>query len=593
MSTAASASRQMSSALFASSQFLAGRICLCGMIAIGAYIAGSRDWPLIWFVLMVASVLGQLSAAGRWRGADKIGEAALLRLRTALSLFDTTMYSLAAAVISQDHDGLAAPFGITLIMMTMLYVLMHFYMQPKLVILLNTPCFVGLLYCLGENGFNASAARNPLHLYLPFAGALFTLYFFYEARSHLAKARRALTKSRSEALARVIDAQAASQVKSEFLATMGHEIRTPLNGVLGIAQVMGADELSERQRGRLSVIQSSGESLLAILNDLLDISKIEAGKLELELVDFSLSEIAKGVHALFNAAASVKGIAFKLAIADSALGDYCGDPARLRQVLYNLVSNAVKFTHHGEVCVTIAYENDQLGIDVRDTGIGIPLDRQSGLFEKFVQADASTTRRYGGTGLGLAISNQLVTAMNGALSVSSTEGLGTLFTATIPLVKLASATPANACTEAEAPIRTAAVEEVLRVLVAEDNATNQLVIKLMLNQMGVSPAIVENGRAAVDASSSEDWDIILMDIQMPEMDGVAATREIRQRELSKGARRTPILALTANTMTHQAKEYMTVGMDGLISKPISAAELFTALETVLEKPEPSPEIRAA
>ena len=590
MTAAASASRKKSSALFASSQFLAGRIALSSMVAIAARVTGLRHWPEVWFVLMIGSVLGQLATARRRTEASIENENALTWLRTFLSFFDTAMYSLASALISHAGSGYAAPFGITVIMLTMLYVMMHFYMQPKLVLFMNAPCFIGLIYCLFGGILDTSSLYDPARLYLAGAGAVFTFYFFYEARNHLAKARRALMKSRSEAFARATDAQAANQVKSDFLATMGHEIRTPLNGVLGLAQVMDADDLSPQQRDRLGIIRTSGQSLLAILNDLLDISKIEAGKLELEIIDFSVRELVQGVHATFAAAAALKSITLHLSFGASAEGGFRGDPARLRQVLYNLVSNAVKFTHQGEVCVTITYEHRRLRVEVRDTGVGIPQERQSTLFEKFVQADASTTRKYGGTGLGLAISDQLVRAMDGALSVQSTEGVGTTFCACIPLARIAGAEDGLVQDVIDRPAQTDRAEGALRVLVAEDNATNQIVIKLMLNQIGVQPYMVDNGRTAVEAFASQAWDVIMMDIQMPEMDGAAATREIREQERGAGRGRTPILALTANTMTHQSAEYLAAGMDRVISKPIDAKILFAELEAALS---PAADRRAA
>ncbi len=502
--------------------------------------------------------------------------------RAGLSLFDTALYALSAALISQVNTSLAGGFSILIVMLTMLYVLMHFYMQPRLVLLLNAPCFISLVYCLAGHEVWNSLLAHPWQISIPILGAVFATFFFIEARHHLARARRSLVSTRSEALNRAAEAQAASQSKTEFLATMGHEIRTPLNGVLGIAQMMSHGELSKEQKSHLSIIRESGETLLLILNDLLDVSKIEAGKLELESTTFSMLKLTRGVHATFSAAATAKDIDFKLNVAPTAVGLYLGDEARLRQILYNLVANAVKFTHVGEVCVHVGYADGQLQLSVRDTGIGIPLDRQHTLFEKFVQADASTTRRYGGTGLGLSIVHQLVMLMGGAIDVQSAEGAGSTFTVSIPMVRSGDEAIAAPVVSIE-PCESAAVSDSdVRILVAEDNPTNQLVIKMMLGHAGIEPHIVGNGKEAIAAWQAHPWDVILMDVQMPEMDGLDATREIRRRERLAARPRVPILALTANAMTHQAAEYAAIGMDGLVPKPIDATLLFETLQSVLD-----------
>jgi two-component system, sensor histidine kinase len=366
-------------------------------------------------------------------------------------------------------------------------------------------------------------------------------------------------------------AEAASAAKSTFLATMSHEIRTPLNGVLGMAQAMEADGLPDHQRERLGVIRQSGESLLAILNDVLDLSKIEAGKLELELVEFDLADIARGAHSTFTALANDKGLAFSLDIGP-ARGRYLGDPVRLRQVLYNLISNALKFTEEGEIRVSARYAGGVLSIAVADTGIGIAADNRAKLFTKFDQLDSSTTRRFGGTGLGLAICHELAQLMGGAIGVESELGGGSCFTLEYPLPRLGDGRTEPLEEAVEAPRAVS-----LRVLAAEDNAVNQLVLKTLLHQMGVDPTVVENGQAVVEAWETGDWDVILMDIQMPVMDGVTATALIRQKEKASGRPRTRIVALSANAMAHQVSEYVAAGMDGHVAKPIEAAALYNAL----------------
>jgi signal transduction histidine kinase/CheY-like chemotaxis protein len=373
-----------------------------------------------------------------------------------------------------------------------------------------------------------------------------------------------------------IEAEAANQAKSTFLATISHEIRTPLNGVLGMAQAIAMDELSDAQRERISIVRQSGESLLSILNDVLDFSKIEAGKLTLENIEFNLRELillsTKGYEEL----AADKGLELTCSVSFQD-GVYLGDPTRIRQIIYNLISNALKFTEAGSIDVVADYQDGELRLSVSDTGMGIPSDKLKALFSKFTQVDASTTRRFGGTGLGLSICRELTGLMGGELNVESVEGEGSTFFVRLPLEHVSTSVLATAASAAPAELSSD-----LRVLAAEDNPTNQLVLRTLLQFAGVEVVIVDNGQDAVDAWASRDWDVILMDIQMPIMDGPAAAREIRRRELSEHRPRTPIIALTANTMSHQTVEYLACGMDDHVAKPIDAKALFEAIFAAAE-----------
>jgi signal transduction histidine kinase len=379
------------------------------------------------------------------------------------------------------------------------------------------------------------------------------------------------------------EAEAANRAKSAFLATMSHEIRTPLNGVLGMAQAMAVDSLDPVQRERLEVIRQSGESLLAILNDVLDLSKVEAGKLELESAEFEIGELAKTAHATFAGIATAKGLSFDLVVEKTAQGIYLGDPVRVRQILWNLVGNALKFTEEGGVWVRVGRKGGKLVFSVRDSGIGISDEQLAGLFRKFEQADTSTTRRFGGTGLGLAICRQLAELMGGEIGVKSAPGEGATFEVVLPLRKLAARRAKKAPQPGLAPVSPrAGTERPLRVLAAEDNPMNQLVLKTLLDQVGIQPVIVGNGRDAVEAWRREAWDAILMDVQMPLMDGPTATAEIRICEAREGRARTPIIGLTANAMDHQVAEYLQAGMDAVVPKPIEALKLYAALQAAVE-----------
>jgi signal transduction histidine kinase/CheY-like chemotaxis protein len=384
-----------------------------------------------------------------------------------------------------------------------------------------------------------------------------------------------LARSHEAARAARASAEAANTAKSQFVATVSHEIRTPLNGVLGMAMVMAADDLSEVQRGRVQVIRRSGEMLLSILNDLLDLSKIEAGKLTLEAEPFLLDDVAASALAAFSVIAAEKSLSFALSVAPEVEGAYLGDSVRVRQILYNLISNALKFTEHGGVTVAI---KPGLEIKVIDTGIGIPAHRLGQLFQKFEQAEVSTSRRFGGSGLGLSICRELAEMMDGTVTAESVEGQGSIFTAHLPLERIELLSPSSP-PPPEPPVERP-VPPSLRVLAAEDNKVNQLVLSGLLKHRGITPVLVDNGSAAVAAWAESEWDVILMDMQMPLMDGLAATREIRTQEAQSGRRRTPIVALTAALMANQIEIYTEAGMDGFVSKPFDLDQLLTVMDTV-------------
>ena len=375
------------------------------------------------------------------------------------------------------------------------------------------------------------------------------------------------------------DANAANVLKSHFLANMSHEIRTPLNGVLAMTEVMAMGELNAQQRERLSVIRESGGLLLSVLNDVLDLSKIEAGRLDLVERDFDLAALALSVRESYATLAREKSLEFGVFVAPEALGAWRGDADRLRQILGNLVSNALKFTLEGSVSVRFASADDGSGlrIDVVDTGIGIAAETLPRLFDKFVQADSSTTRRFGGSGLGLSICNELAALMGGGVHVQSREGQGSTFTVVVAMPR-GEARIAPPVEPAAPPIES---ERRLRVLAADDNPTNQKVIAAVLAPLGAEVEIVADGAACVEAWKRGGHDIVLMDIHMPVMDGVEAARTIRSLETSEGRKRTPIVAVTANALVHQVEGYMAAGMDGHVAKPIEVTKLYDAIETAV------------
>jgi signal transduction histidine kinase/ActR/RegA family two-component response regulator len=501
-----------------------------------------------------------------------------------LSMTTGALYTVLIAVLWTSADPVGRALAMACCCMAILYSLLQYYARPLIFLLAASPYLAAVALAVGDMCARAVSGGRPWIVLTAVGGLGQLCFLFVIARRQLSASRQALHRARAEAQERGVAAEAANEAKSAFLATMSHEIRTPLNGVLGMAQAMAADDLSDPQRERLEVIRQSGESLLAILNDVLDLSKIEAGRFELEQVAFDLAELMRGAHSAFTALANKKGLSFDLVVEPDAKGVYVGDPTRMRQILYNLISNALKFTEIGEVRVRAAHADNMLTLAVSDTGIGIPIERQSALFEKFTQADVSTTRRFGGTGLGLAICRQLAGLMGGAISVESGAGEGATFRVCLPLAKIAGAPERNAvCLQASSSEPTLPK---LRVLAAEDNSVNQLVLKTLLHQIGVEPRVVENGEQAVTAWREGAWDVILMDMQMPVMDGLTAARAIREAEASEGRGRTPILALTANAMSHQIQQCVAAGVDGHVAKPIEAARLFEALEAALRHESP-------
>ncbi len=403
---------------------------------------------------------------------------------------------------------------------------------------------------------------------------------FTQSIADLKRSERRL-RNLNENLKRARDqADAANLAKSGFLATMSHEIRTPLNGVLGMAQAMAREDLPLPQQERLGVIRQAGETLLVLLNDLLDLSRIEAGRLELEDGVIDIARIAAGAQSTFTTLAAEKDLSFDLVIDPQAPAFWRGDPTRVRQILYNLVSNAVKFTPRGSVRVSVTGTSGDLVMTVSDTGLGIAPERLGVLFEKFVQADASMTRKFGGSGLGLAICRELTGLMGGVIEVRSVVDQGSSFIVRLPLPAVDSPARDDLRQEScrghpQLPVSP------LRILAAEDNLMNQLVLKTLLAPLTIDLHVVNDGEDAVAAWSDSHWDAILMDIQMPRMDGPTATRLIRAREEAEGRARTPIIALTANAMSHHEVEYLSAGMDALIPKPIELERLLGALDKVI------------
>jgi signal transduction histidine kinase/ActR/RegA family two-component response regulator len=395
----------------------------------------------------------------------------------------------------------------------------------------------------------------------------------------------------------LVETQQAARAKTEFLANMSHEIRTPLNGIMGMTELVLQSTLTREQADFLGLVKVSADSLLGVVNDILDFSKIEAGRLELDSVEFDLAELLREALAPLEAIARKKGLALRQRLAPNVPTRLVGDPGRLRQVLLNLAANAVKFTETGSVEVVAEEAGVSDGPDmpggvpsaslragmcrvhfqIRDTGIGIAFEKQALIFEPFRQADGSTTRRYGGTGLGLSICQRLVSLMGGRIWVESQPGAGSTFHFTI--------IAATAASPVRQPAPPAAIESpspaAIHVLLVEDNIVNQKLARRLMENAGYTVVCAMDGREAVEACAAQRFDLVLMDLQMPHMDGFEATAELRRREAISGGH-LPIIALTANAMPGDRERCLAAGMDGYVSKPMKRPELFQAIASGLE-----------
>ena len=434
-----------------------------------------------------------------------------------------------------------------------------------------------------------SDAQQQAIIRLQWAFAILTMAGFGAAIWFTLRERR-LNRALAEAKDR---AESASLFKTQFLANVSHEIRTPLNGILGMVQVMQARPIGASYTEELDLLANSGVSLLRILNDLLDIAKVEAGKLTLDLEPFEVRSLANASIANFAGLAANKGLSLKLEVKPEADGWYVGDATRIKQIIDNLISNAIKFTHEGEVKLTVSPCAGDLLWEVKDTGLGMTPEVLGRIFGKFEQADASTARRFGGTGLGLSICRDLAAAMGGSVAAQSQPNVGTVFSVVLPLeraTRVAETGPSPP--EVSSIDTTEASHRSLRVLVAEDHPVNQLVLRRLMEPFGCELTIVEDGQSAVDAAFAADWDLILMDLQMPILDGVGALEKIRALECEIGGPRRTVVAASASVMPDDVARYIGYGFDDVLPKPVQVSEVRKLIHRIREMGE-TPAVRKA
>ncbi|MDD3375026.1 MAG: ATP-binding protein [Candidatus Omnitrophica bacterium] len=398
-------------------------------------------------------------------------------------------------------------------------------------------------------------------------------------------------KAREGLLQAKLAAEEASSAKSMFLANMSHEVRTPMNAVIGMLDLTLETDLTDDQKDNIETAKEAADNLLSLLNDILDISRVEAGKIVLEKVKFDLWKVTDSVGKGLSVLANKKNIQLTVNVDPKVPRMIVGDSTRLRQIIINLLNNAIKFTAKGSVELKVGVASSlegevELLFSVTDTGIGIPKDKQQAIFEVFTQADASTTRKFGGTGLGLAISRKLVEMMSGKIWIESEEGVGSTFFFTArfdvsdQLQTQDEKEHKKVFVQGKEPVTKAA--RILNILLAEDNPLNQKIAVKLLEKKGWLVEVVDNGQKAIDHIVDKNFDVILMDVQMPVLDGLEATKKIREQEKQTG-KHIPILAMTARAMVEDEKKCIESGMDGYIPKPIDAVKMYSIIEQVLEK----------
>ena len=546
---------------------LKARVGLAGFIALTAWMMAPSGWPAIW---LLAVAVGQavdwlafrpLMEEGRGRPDARSLAACCLSCAV-----NSTIYSSISIYLwGAGETGMV--FGSVLIAGALLHVTLHLNSVRLILLASVTP---HALYFLGLPVCRAILTNTPQDYLIAIGCVLYMTHLLVAVRQSAATTK-ALQQANATATEERNRAEVASAAKSDFLAVVSHEIRTPMNAVMAAATLLDRSRLRPEQREQVGMLKDAGEVLVGLLNDVLDFSKIEAGKMQIEPTTTDVRDKLKGLKSLWEPRADANGVAIRLILSPDFPSGLCIDALRLQQILFNLLSNAVKFTQQGEVTVQADWMADgsTLRIRVSDTGCGIPADRLPLIFNSFEQVDAGVPRRYGGTGLGLAISKRLAELMGGALAVDSHVGVGTTFELTLPSEAVAAVDEMEEQAEAEADLSN------LSILAVDDHPVNRKIVAMLLEPFGCRLSFAEDGAEAVALARDVPFDIILMDMQMPVMDGISATRAIR---VEGANRQTPVIALTANALDVHRQAWLAVDVDNFLTKPIDPAALVSTLE---------------